>query len=116
MKTIIVDVLGGVATVTNGETGVMVEVHDYDVDGVEESDLSIDPAGAAYVLAQYPPDNPLPETHLELQNEVVRTVLGRAYDFIKGFEGDEAQEGIDELLAAVRSATLIMEGRKNVEG
>ena len=39
------------------------------------------------------------------------TALRSAESFISGFEGDEVQEGIDELLAGIRGAIAKAEGR-----
>lgn len=40
------------------------------------------------------------------QRDKMLTILQRAEGFIAGFEGDETQEGIDDLLAEIRAATF----------
>lgn len=53
-------------------------------------------------------------TQVEEARDAVHDMLAalrQAEDFIAGFEGDEMQEGIDELLAATRSAIAKAEGR-----
>ena len=51
-------------------------------------------------------DQPEPE-----HGNTVLDALTKAESFISGFEGDELQEGIDALLADLRSAISVVEGR-----
>jgi hypothetical protein len=102
---VIVHIEGGVIHDVDVPAGVRVVVRDCDIDGIEEDRIVDD----EYFETTYdgPESGPLP---------ALLVACERAEDFISGFEDDDTQEGMADLLGAIRNAIANAKGETTYDG